>query len=86
MADAKIEGKDEKSGATVKVDRDTCISAASCVTTAPGTFQLDATEGKVMIVDPNSTDLNQIIDATKSCPVNAITIIDKDGNQLWPPK
>lgn len=85
MADVKTEGKHNASDTTVKVDRNTCISAASCVSIAPGTFALDNTEGKVMIVDPNTTDVNQIIDGAKSCPVNAITIVDKDGKQLWPP-
>lgn len=85
MTDAKTEGKHDASGTTIKVDRNTCISAASCVSIAPGTFALDDTEGKVIIVDPNSTDVAQIIDAAKSCPVNAITIVDKDGTQLWPP-
>lgn len=85
MSDVKTVGKNEKSGTTVKIDRNTCISAASCVAIAPGTFQLDGEEGKVMIVDPNTTDVQQIIDAAKSCPVNTITIIDSAGKQIWPP-
>ena len=82
----KTGGKQEETGTVVKVDRNTCISTASCISIAPGTYALDDAEGKVIIVDPNKDNLNQILDAAKSCPVNAITIIDKDGNQLWPPK
>jgi ferredoxin len=85
MGKAKTEGKHDKSGATIKVDRNACISAASCVSIAPGTFQLDEEEGKVMIVDPAKDDIEEIITAAKSCPVGAITIIDEDGQQLWPP-
>ena len=85
MAEVKTEGKHDASGTTMKVDRTTCISAASCVSISPGTFALDDAEGKVMIVDPNSTDIAQIIDSAKSCPVSAITIVDSDGKQLWPP-
>lgn len=86
MAEVKKEGKHTASGITVKVDRGACISAASCVSISPGTFALDEKEGKVMIVDPDTTDIAQIIDSAKSCPVNAVTIIDKDGRQVWPPK
>jgi len=85
MAEVKTEGKHDQSGTIVKVDRNTCISSASCVSIAPGTFALDDTEGKVVIVDPNKDNLPQILDAAKSCPVNAIIIVDKDGNKLWPP-
>jgi|FLYL01.1.fsa_nt_gi ferredoxin len=85
MADVTTSATHRASGATIKVDRTTCISAASCVSIAPGTFQLDQTEGKVMVVDPDTENVAQILDAAKSCPVNAITIVDKDGRQLWPP-
>jgi ferredoxin len=86
MADVKTEETQKESGTVVKVDRNTCISSASCVSIAPGTFALDETEGKVVVVDPNKDNLAQIIDAAKSCPVNAIILIDRDGNQVWPPK
>lgn len=86
MADMQTEGKHKTTGAVVKVDRNTCISTASCISIAPGTYALDDTEGKVVVVDPNKDDFNQVLDAAKSCPVNAITIIDKDGHQLWPPQ
>ncbi len=86
MAKEKTEGKQEESGVVVKVDRAACISSASCISIAPGTYALDDAEGKVVIVDPNKDNLNQIIDGAKSCPVNAITVFDKDGKQLWPPK
>jgi ferredoxin len=85
----------------VKVDRDLCIGAASCVAVAPDTFELDS-EGKAVIkkkdgsmtsdfvsyTDINDTEQN-ILHASKSCPVNAIIIVEVDdqGNeirQVWP--
>ncbi len=85
----------------VKVDRDLCIGAASCVAVAPNTFELDG-EGKAVIkkkdgsqtseyvnyVDIDDTETN-IEHAAKSCPVNAIIIVEVDdqGNeirQVWP--
>lgn len=85
----------------VKVDRALCIGAASCVAVAPNTFELDG-EGKAVIkkkdgtmtsdfvsyTDINDTEVN-ILNSSKSCPVNAIIIVevDEQGNevrQVWP--
>lgn len=85
----------------VKVDRNLCIGAASCVAVAPNTFELDS-EGKAVIKKKDGTmtsdfvvysDINDnetnILNAAKSCPVNAIVIVEVDdkGNevrQVWP--
>lgn len=85
----------------VKVDRDLCIGAASCVAVAPNTFELD-NEGKAVIkkkdgsmtsdyvnyADINDTEAN-ILNSAKSCPVNAIIIVEVDDagkeiRQVWP--
>lgn len=85
----------------VKVDRSLCIGAASCNAVAPNTFELDS-EGKSTIKNKNGTKSSEltafsdiddtpenIINAAKSCPVNAIVVIEVDdqGNeirQIWP--
>lgn len=84
----------------VKVDRELCIGAASCVAVAPDTFELDA-EGKAVIKKKDGSmtsdyvayeDINDnegnIKNAAMSCPVNAIIImeVDDQGNekQVWP--
>ena len=80
----------------VKVDRDLCIGAASCVAVAPNTFELD-NEGKAVIkkkdgtmtsdyvnyADINDTEDN-ILNSAKSCPVDAIIIVEVDdtGNEI----
>lgn len=85
----------------VKVDRDLCIGAASCVAVAPKTFELDS-EGKAVIkkkdgsmtsdyvsysdIDDEETN---ILNAAKSCPTNAIIIVEvdetgKEIRQVWP--
>lgn len=85
----------------VKIDRNLCIGAASCSAVAPNAFDLDG-EGKAVVKkkdgsqtsdfvgyeDINDTDVN-IMNAAKSCPVNAIVIVEVDdqGNeirQVWP--
>ena len=70
--------------ATVVVDRNLCIGAASCVAVAPKTFALD-NEAKAIILDTAAEDsLETIMDAAKACPVAAIIIHDETGKQLFP--
>ncbi|MDO8617399.1 MAG: ferredoxin [Candidatus Uhrbacteria bacterium] len=79
------------------VDRSACIGAASCVALAMKTFQLDM-EGKAEVIHvtdkQQTTDESSgvstidndareaIIDAARSCPTNAITVIDDDGTPI----
>jgi ferredoxin len=67
----------------VVVDRDACIGAAPCVTVAPGVFQLDD-ENKAYVVDQDGADVETIMLAAKSCPVQAIIVYDDRGNQIYP--
>lgn len=67
----------------VKVIRDKCISAATCVAIAPDTFELDD-EGKAIVKKVDGEDEQIILDAAKSCPTQAIEVFDDDGKQLVP--
>lgn len=70
-------------GYKVKVDRELCIGAASCVALAPEIFELDS-EGIAIITNPDGDSLEALIEAAKSCPTNAIIVEDAEGNQIWP--
>ncbi|MBI3385360.1 ferredoxin [Candidatus Gottesmanbacteria bacterium] len=67
----------------VKVLRDLCIGAASCVAVSPKVFQLDQ-EAKAVVTDQDGDIPENILSAAESCPVNAIIIEDENGNQVWP--
>jgi ferredoxin len=67
----------------IKTDRDKCISAGTCVAIAPNTFELDE-EGKVRIKNATGDDEQTILDAAKSCPVQAIEIYDDSGKCIFP--
>jgi len=67
----------------IKILRDKCISAATCVAIAPETFELDD-EGKVVLKDLKGNDEQTIIDAAKSCPTQAIEIYDDDDKRIFP--
>ncbi len=82
----------------IKVDPDLCIGAASCVTIAPATFQLNE-ENKALVLDhseePGGKTFERTIEVTEeekamillgaqSCPTLAITIFDDLGKQIFP--
>ncbi|TAK04150.1 ferredoxin [Patescibacteria group bacterium] len=82
----------------VKVDPDLCIGAASCVTIAPDTFQLNA-ENKADVLDHGQepggesyerelevtqSEMENILLGAQSCPTLAIFVYDEAGKQLFP--
>lgn len=72
-----------KDGYKIKVDRELCIGAASCVALAPEIFEMD-NQGIAIITDPDGSLYGAMLQAAQSCPTNAIIIEDADGNQIWP--
>lgn len=82
----------------VVVDPDLCIGAASCVTIAPETFQLND-ENRAVVFDhgaePNGRvyertfsvtddEYQNILLAAQSCPTLAISIYGEDGTRVFP--
>lgn len=65
------------------VDRKLCVSVASCVSIATNTFELDE-EGLSRVKKQNGDPDATILQAAKSCPVNAISIYDEKGNKIYP--
>lgn len=71
-------------GVTIQIDRDLCIGAATCVAIAPEVFVLDS-EAKAIVIDTADTaSPESILDAARSCPTAAISVIDKEGKKLFP--
>jgi ferredoxin len=67
----------------VKVIRNLCIGAASCIAVSPSIFELDG-ENKAVILNGQDTPEN-ILMAAQSCPTKAIIVIDTETNtQVWP--
>jgi ferredoxin len=50
---------------------------------APEVFQL-ANDNVSVVIDPEGTDDDLILDAARACPVDAITLIDEFEDQVWP--
>jgi len=71
-------------GMKVKVDRDLCIGAATCIAVAAKAFNLD-NEAKAIILDSADEETREaIIEAAKACPTAAIIIEDEKGNRIFP--
>ncbi len=68
----------------VRVDRDLCIGAATCVAIASKTFNLDP-EAKAIIIDTADEESEEtIIEAAKGCPVAAVIIENDKGERIFP--
>lgn len=68
----------------IKVVRDLCIGAATCIAVSPSTFDLDD-ENKAVIKTDSADDEANILMAAQSCPTKAIIVTDTEtGQQVWP--
>ncbi|MFZ5535828.1 MAG: ferredoxin [Patescibacteria group bacterium] len=69
---------------TMRIDRDLCIGAATCVALAPKAWALDD-EAKAIILDTSSEETDDaLLEAAKGCPVMAIFLTDENGKQVYP--
>ena len=70
---------------SMRIDRDLCIGAATCIALAPKAWALDD-EAKAIILDTCDAESDEtLLDAAKGCPVAAIFITDTTtGKQLFP--
>lgn len=71
-------------GLTIKIDRTTCIATTNCKKVAPEIFELDEENIISFINGGDDVESDRIIEACSVCPVNALYVIDKDGNQIIP--
>ena len=67
----------------ISVSRELCESNAQCVSLAPDVFELDDEE-LCVVLDPEGAKDKRILLAAKACPVDAITLVDLEGEQVWP--
>lgn len=68
----------------MRIDRNLCIGAATCVAIAPKAWMLDD-EAKAVILDTAAEETDDtLIEAAKGCPVAAIFITDDTGKQIFP--
>lgn len=66
----------------IKILRDVCIGAGTCLLTSPEAFELDD-EG-IAVVKPGALEVDdaRLLMAAQSCPTAAIVLYDEDGNEI----
>lgn len=67
----------------IRIDKELCSGYGECVALAPEVFELSDRNVSV-VLDPEGTDDETILDAARACPVDAITLIDEFEDQVWP--
>jgi len=68
----------------IKIDRDLCIGAGTCVVLAENTFELDDELIAILKSGKRKDKYEDILAGAKSCPVLAIILEDEDGKQIYP--
>jgi ferredoxin len=68
---------------TVRIDRTLCVGFGDCITEAEELFELDE-EGVVVFREVAEVVRERLLEACRSCPVDALVVLGADGEQLVP--
>ncbi len=69
---------------TVRIDRLICVGFGDCIELDPTPFEFDD-EGIAIFRNGAATvDESAVVEACRSCPVDALTVLDPDGTQIVP--
>jgi ferredoxin len=67
----------------IKIDRSLCTGYGECVGIAPAVFQL-GDDNVSVVLDPEGSDDEAVLDAARACPVDAIQLMDEFDELVWP--
>jgi ferredoxin len=67
----------------ISVDRNACVGAGDCLKNAPGVFRLDA-EQIAVVINPAAASDEELIEAARMCPSQAIRLWDDQGKKVYP--
>jgi ferredoxin len=70
-------------GLRVRIDRTLCVGFGDCVTASADAFALDA-DNVVVFAAPETVARETLLRACASCPVDALTVWNEDGEQIVP--
>lgn len=84
MSNDQPNGNNQKRRYKIKIDRNLCIGAASCVALAMKTFALDS-ENKAVVLEGEGDVPDLVKLAAESCPTKAIILENTEtGEQEYP--
>ena len=68
---------------TLRIDRDLCVGFEHCTDESPTAFRLGVHD-VVEFARPENEERSRLVQAAGVCPVDALIVIDSEGNQLVP--
>jgi len=71
-------------GLTLRIDRNTCMANASCVKIAPEVFRVDEESICAFVEPATEIERERLVEACRICPVDALIVLDEQGNQIVP--
>jgi ferredoxin len=71
-------------GFTVQIDRLICVGFGDCIEVDPTPFQFDDEGIATLRQELDGVDREALVEACRLCPVDALTVLDPDGEQLVP--
>jgi ferredoxin len=71
-------------GLTVRIDRLLCVGFGDCIDVAPDAFGFDDEGIATFLTTTDSTDRTRLLRACEACPVDAISVVDGNGDPLVP--
>lgn len=69
---------------TIRIDRLLCVGFGDCVEVAPAAFELDAEGIATIRSGAGRAEREQLLEACRSCPVDALVVLDEEGRQIVP--
>jgi ferredoxin len=69
---------------TVKIDRLICVGFGDCIEEGPKVFRFDDEGIAEFTEEADQEEVGTLLEACRSCPVDAIIVLDPDGNQIVP--
>jgi ferredoxin len=71
-------------GLTVRIDRLLCVGFGDCIEHAPDTFVLDDEGIATFGARAEEAERERLLESCRLCPVDALLVLDEDGNRLVP--
>ena len=72
------------SGLTISIDRDLCVGFGDCMENVIEVFEFDDEGVVVFQKDVAPVDRDALVEACACCPVDALIVLNEEGQQLAP--
>ncbi|GHE16189.1 ferredoxin [Streptomyces alanosinicus] len=61
----------------VVIDKDVCVACGACVVSGPDVFDQDDNGQAMLIVEPEESLREQILESIDACPVQALSLVEE---------